>query len=171
MHSIIYRHFYKFSTPATLLRLYTTLVRPILEYSSLVWSPYSASLSHSLESIALKLTSKFGTALPSLPPPESKITPLSICRQHSYYLKFKIFHSHSYFPIPILQRWPCPCTLLYPILPPKQLSTLSLSANPPYYLKSLSPSAIRLWNSLSPYQKISSLSIFACTLLNFLTNN
>ena len=59
---VIYRHFYEFSTLATILHLYTSLIRPVLEYCAPVWSSSSASLTHSLEShfAALKLTSKFG---------------------------------------------------------------------------------------------------------------
>ena len=48
---IIYRHSYKFSTLATLLRLYISLVWPILDYCAPEWSPSSASLTHSLESV------------------------------------------------------------------------------------------------------------------------
>ena len=68
---LIFRHFYHFSTrsPDTILRLYTSLVCPILEYCSPVWSPTSVSLSQSLDSIqsfAIKLASKFYSF--SLPP-------------------------------------------------------------------------------------------------------
>uniref|UniRef100_A0A1X7UDT2 Reverse transcriptase domain-containing protein n=1 Tax=Amphimedon queenslandica TaxID=400682 RepID=A0A1X7UDT2_AMPQE len=58
---LIYRHFYSNSSPSTLLHLYTTLVRPILEYASVVWDPVSTSVSSSIEGIqhfALKMVSK-----------------------------------------------------------------------------------------------------------------
>jgi len=37
---LLYQTFYNFSPPAVLLRLYLSLVRPLLEYASVVWSPY-----------------------------------------------------------------------------------------------------------------------------------
>ena len=57
---LIYRQFYK-SSSRTLLSLYVTLVRPILEYGSVIWDPSSPSVSSSLEAVqhfALKLASK-----------------------------------------------------------------------------------------------------------------
>ena len=60
---LIFRHFYPHSSPSTILRLYTSLVRPHLEYSSTVWDPSSSSqLSRRLESVqlfALKLAFHF----------------------------------------------------------------------------------------------------------------
>ncbi len=38
----IYRKYYKFFQPATMLKLYVALVRPILEYVSFVWAPPQA---------------------------------------------------------------------------------------------------------------------------------
>ena len=38
---LIFRHFYKHSSPETIIWLHTFLVRPILEYCSPVWSPSS----------------------------------------------------------------------------------------------------------------------------------
>ena len=97
---IIHRHFYKFSTTATILRLYISLVRPILEYCASVWS---ASLTHSLEyveSFALKITSKFGQVL--LLTTSLNFTPLSTHHQHSrLLLLFKIFYSYTLFPAPV----------------------------------------------------------------------
>ena len=65
---IIFGHFYmyKSSSPTTLIRLYTFLIRPILGYSAPVWNPSSQSLIHSLESIqlfALKIASRFRPSL------------------------------------------------------------------------------------------------------------
>ena len=37
---LLYRKFYNFTSPATLLQLYKSLVRPILEDASAIWSPY-----------------------------------------------------------------------------------------------------------------------------------
>ena len=54
--------------PATIICLYSSLVRPILEYCSVVWDPSFSSLSNSLESVQffiLKFTSKFRPSPPN----------------------------------------------------------------------------------------------------------
>ena len=61
MIGFLFRNFYSGSSPSTLLKLYTCLVRPILEYCSVVWDPSSSSASSSLESVqffALKVAFK-----------------------------------------------------------------------------------------------------------------
>ena len=64
---LIFRHFYPHSSPSTILRLYTSLVRPHLEYCFTVCDPPSSShLSRRLESVqlfALKLASHFRPSL------------------------------------------------------------------------------------------------------------
>ena len=58
---LLYRQFYKWSSPATLSRLYVSLVRPLLEYTSPAWSPYIIKDINSLESVqkfALKVCLK-----------------------------------------------------------------------------------------------------------------
>ena len=58
---LLYRQFYKWSSPATLSRLYVSLVRPLLEYASPAWSPYIIKDINSLESVqkfALKVCLK-----------------------------------------------------------------------------------------------------------------
>ena len=57
---LIYRRFYLDSSPATLLNLYTSLVRPIVEYASQVWSHYTACDIARIESVqkfALRMAS------------------------------------------------------------------------------------------------------------------
>ena len=49
--SMIYRTFYQFSNSETLLRLYVTHVRPLLEYASQVWDPHKRALFDSLERV------------------------------------------------------------------------------------------------------------------------
>ena len=57
----LYRQFYKSCSSLTLLSLYFSIIRPVLEYSSVVWDPSSATHSSNLESVqyfALKVISK-----------------------------------------------------------------------------------------------------------------
>ena len=58
---LLYRQFYKWSSPATLSRHYVSLVRPHLEHAAPVWNPYLAKDINSLESVqkfALKVCLK-----------------------------------------------------------------------------------------------------------------
>ncbi len=58
----IYRKYYKFSHPATMLKLYIAFVRPILEYLSFVWAPHKLKEIEMLERVqhfALKLSLKW----------------------------------------------------------------------------------------------------------------
>ena len=55
---LIYRHFYTNCSSSTLLTLYKMMIRPILEYGSVIWDPISPTLISSIESTqhcALKL--------------------------------------------------------------------------------------------------------------------
>ena len=115
---LIFRHFYRFSSPNTILRLYSSLVCPILENCSPVWSPNSVSTSNSLESIqsfALKLASKFHS------PASSSLTLLSLSSrrlQARIKLLFAVTRNLYFlpspmcFPRPVLSILSTPTTLL-----------------------------------------------------------
>ena len=49
--SLLYRHFYRSSSPETLGQLYLSLVRPHLEYAAQLWDPYIQSDIDKLESV------------------------------------------------------------------------------------------------------------------------
>ena len=58
---LLYRRFYTFSDSPSLLKLYSSLIRPHLEYCSFLWDPHSSHLSSQLEKIqffAAKICSK-----------------------------------------------------------------------------------------------------------------
>ena len=58
---LIFRNFYFHSSSSTLMALYKTVVRPVLEYGCAIWDPVSPSTSYILEGVqffALKLISK-----------------------------------------------------------------------------------------------------------------
>ena len=58
---LIYRQFCQSCPPSTLLVLYKSLVRPVLEYCSILWDPSSKNTINSIESVqylALKIVSK-----------------------------------------------------------------------------------------------------------------
>ena len=54
---LLYRQFYKWSSPATLSRLYLSLVRPHLKHAAPVWNPYLAKDVNSLESVQVCIES------------------------------------------------------------------------------------------------------------------
>ena len=63
---LLFRHFSPHSSPSTIIKLYLSLVRPILEYGSIIWDPSSPTLSQSLDSVqrfALKIAAKFRPSL------------------------------------------------------------------------------------------------------------
>ena len=108
---ILFRQFYPHSPPSTLINLYKSLVRPHLEYCSIVWNPSSKSLSQSLESVqlfALKLASNFRPLISSIKC-TCKISSL-VARRHNAKLVFffKLLHNRVFFPSSILLPSPPP---------------------------------------------------------------
>ena len=105
------------SSTSTLIRLYITLVRPILEYCAVIWDRSSPSLSHSLESVqcfAIKLASKFHPSLVASIHSDFKLSSLATHRQHAKLIfLFKLFHNCSFFPLQIIQ--PCHPSSSYPL--------------------------------------------------------
>ena len=140
---------YSLSSSKTFLSLYTTIVRPILEYGSAIWDPPSASLSSSIESVqyfALKMIQKSWSApyadlLSSL-----KLHTLQHRRLQSKLLTFFKFNNgflHSVLP-----------PVLHPLSPPMSLRHFCPDdfvvpfCRTSAYFHSFLPSTIRLWNSL-----------------------
>ena len=140
---LVFRHFYKHSSPETIIRLYTSLVRPILEYCSPVWSPSSSSQTIKLEfiqSFAIKLAYKFH------PPPQ----PLNL---HPLFTH----RTSSKNPVHYLTQLNLLSTLSSQTLPPPHLPHPFLyhpqNFAPPTcrtssFSKSFFPSTIKHWNSL-----------------------
>ena len=108
---LIYRHFYK-SSSKTLLSLYVTLVRLILEYASLIWDPSSPCVSSSLDAVqhfVLKLASKSWSSSYS-----SLLSSFNISLSH-HCAKSKVIHifklKQGYIPSVVF-----PCPVKSPIL-------------------------------------------------------
>ena len=100
---LLYRRFYKFSNSNTTCQLYTSLVRPLLEYACHVWAPYTSQNINALESVQ-KFTCKLATrrwngntyaellTITNLPTLEGRRLKLKLCHL------FKIIHNLVYFP-------------------------------------------------------------------------
>ena len=144
---ILFRHFHPHSSPSTLINLYKSLVRPHLEYCSIVWDPSSKSLSQSLESVqlfALKLASNFRPLISSIKC-TCKISSL-VARRHNAKLVFffKLLHNRVFFPSSILLPSPPPS---YPLRSyhPNNIIPLKTKNKQSYF-----PHTIQVWNSLPP---------------------
>ena len=134
--------------PKTLLSLYLTIVRPVLEYDSPIWDPPSFSLSSTLESVqhfALKLASKSW--------PQSYdflLSSLNICTlEHrrtkaKLSLLYKIAHHLHHSTAPQCQHYTPACPLRYS----SHLNFTVPFCRTSRYLNSFFPSTIRLWNNL-----------------------
>ena len=85
------------SSTSTVIRLYITLVRPILEYCAVIWDPSSPSLSYSLDSVqrfTIKLASKFHFSLVAFIHSYFKLSSLATHHQHAKLIfLFKFFHT------------------------------------------------------------------------------
>ena len=167
---LIFRHFYRHSSPVTILDLYTSLVRPHLEYCSPLWNPSSPTLTRSLESVqlfAIKLANKFRTPLPSSSQAPFNIPSLASRRQYaSLVLLFKLFHHHLDFPSPILTTNPTPP---YSTRSYHPNNFLQLPLRTSSFKSSFFPATIPQWNSLPPSLKETfSLSLFKSSIKDIL---
>ena len=104
---VIFRHFYRFSSPKSLLCLYKSLVIPHLSYCSSVWSPPpSSGDARSLENVqffALKLCSKNWSSSYSSLLSSTSLPTLSSRRNNSkLILTYKIINDILYFPPSVL---------------------------------------------------------------------
>ena len=160
---LLFRHFSPHSSPSTLIRLYISLVRPILEYGSIIWDPSYPTLSHSLDSVqffALKIASKFRSSLIPIILSEFNLPSLASRRQKAKLIfLFKLYHHLIYFPSQII----------YPSLPLSSYPLRSFHPNNlicPFtrkssFYNSYLPSTVRHWNSLpSPLKETNSLFLF-----------
>ena len=114
---MIYRTFYQFSNSETLLWLYVTHDRPLLEYASKVWDPHQRTLIDSLERVqkfGLRMSQKSWDcdyddlmAWANLPSLKTRRTIDKLC-----YIA-KILHGavHLPTPLPSLGRWIPDCAV------------------------------------------------------------
>ena len=163
---LLYRQFYSMSSTPSLLQLYTSLVRPHLEYASQVWDPFLIKDIQKLESVqrfALKMCCKSWSSSYSENLQQSSLPELSFRRK---YLSLSYFYNlvNGRFEFPDI-----PATL-------RQINYNTRSSHSsiyvqPYahsnsFLNSFFPKTISLWNSLPPSVMAStSISSFKRNLL------
>ena len=153
---LIYRLFYIHCTSSTLLTLYFTLVRPILEYCSVIWDPSSSTTISALESVqffALKLVSKSWSTDYNLLLSSLKVTNLAQRRKSAKILTiFKLKKSSFSFNHSPLQS-PSYFSRNY-----SPFNLIPIHCKSSSYFNSFYPSSIKLWNSL-PVSNKSALSL------------
>ena len=166
---LLFRHFYRHSSPSALFKLYIALVRPHLEYCSILWDPSSPSVVNSLEKVqffTLKLCSKHWSSSYSSLLRKFNCPSLSSRRKISKLIfLFKILHGYVYFPPDSFLIRPPP---RIPIRSSHPLNLLIPFARTSALLHSFIPRSSSLWNSLPHSIKdCTSLSTFKNHLYNY----
>ena len=148
---LLYRRFYGLADCRTIIQLYSSIVRPHLEYASSSWDPHTSkdiTLLESVQKFACKIATKHWTreyqqlletcAIPSL---AERRTQLKLCQLYN------ILYGHCYFPQDVF------------VCSSNQYSTRShhMVLSQPFaytnsFLYSFVPNSISLWNCLSEEQ-------------------
>ena len=163
----LYRIFYRNVQPSSLCDLFTALIRPILEYASQVWDPYTLKNKHKIESLqkyALRICSGRWSASYEELLDLFELPTLASRREYLRVITLHKFHSgHSYLPPDILNLQPATSTR----------SSTSNSYRIPFartaqFQHSFWPRTLQVWNHL-PYDIIDNdNSSFKCILRHML---
>ena len=145
---LLYRRFYFCSTPV-LLTLYTSFIRPHLEYASQVWDPYlrkDINMLRSTETFALRVATKNWSCSPANLHSLLNLPTLSD-RRHVAKLShlFKIVHKIEDFRSPPLTFKP----LCYKTRNSHSLTLSSIPSHSTQFFFSFFPHTISLWNTLN----------------------
>ena len=109
---MIYRNLYQYSDPSFLLMLYKTIVRPHLEYCSILWDPHQSYLNNQLQSVekfALRVCLKlWGTSYENLIV-SADIPPLEVRRNRNkllfvYKVLYKLTNMPNHLFTPLSSR-------------------------------------------------------------------
>ena len=165
---LVYRNFYLNSTSNTLLSLYKSIIRPILEYGCTVWDPSSISASYSLEAVqyfALKMIAKSWSSSYSSLLSSLKVQTLSQQRRkHKIILFFKISQDISHTLSPPLKI----ATRTRPLRSQSKFDFKVPFCRTQTFYQSFFPTSIRLWNSLPNTVKSShSISLLKSHITSF----
>ena len=157
---LLYRQFYHCADTCTLRKLYISLVRPHMEYGSLVWDPFSAKDCDILEGVqrfASRVCLKtwqceYPDMLEALELPTLKTRR----KVQKLTMMYKFVNNLAVFPVSssLFQPVHNPYSTRYT----HNMSYHNIHARTSRFLYSYFPSALSLWNSL-PYHIVSSTSV------------
>ena len=151
---LIYRQFYHYSSSSTLLSLYTTIVRPILEYGSTIWTRHQQLYQLQLKKVrffALKIISKTWSTSYSNLLSSVNISSLEHRRRSAKLLLFFKLSNNLHF----ISSFPChhSCKPEYALRHYSIFDFSRLFCRTSSLANSFFPSTIKLWNSLPPSTK------------------
>ena len=158
---LLYRNFYQFSDPSTLLKLYKSLIRPHMEYASVVWDPHLAKdikLIEDVQKFALRVCSKTWNADYESLLKSCNLPSLSDRRKFQKLCQlYNILTDRVTYPDKPLER-------IATLYPNRHANTIQLSvpfARTNNFKNSFFPSTATLWNSLNcDISPINSLASF-----------
>ena len=145
---VLYRSFYKHSTPSTMLKLYNSFIRPHLEYATAVWDPFLKKDIKHLEDVqkfGLRVCNKSWNSGYDDLLTKSKLPTLQSRRQQSKLCQlYKIINETTFYPAAPTQSreyvYSSRSVHSHPLVP--------LHARSSQFQNSFFPSSIEAWNSL-----------------------
>ena len=145
---MLYRSFYKHSTPSTMLKLYSSFIRPHLEYATAVWDPFlkkDIELLEGVQKFGLKVCTKSWNCSYEELLEQTKLSTLQSRRLQSKLCQlYKVVNGTTFYPdAPIQLR-----ELTYSSRFVHSHSLVPLQARSSQYQNSFFPSSIKAWNSL-----------------------
>ena len=162
---MLYRQFYKHSSPNTMLKLYTSFIRPHLEHACTAWDPFLKKDVNVLEDVkefALRVCTKSWDLTYDALLSETYLPSLAVRRQRAKLCSLYSFINHlCHFPNAPLENRAHP----YATRASQTHALVPIPHHSNQYRGSFFPSAIEAWNKLSPdIQNIQSIVI---TIINF----
>ena len=157
---VLYRNFYKHSTPSSMLKLYNSFIRPHLEQATAVWDPFLKKDIEMLEGVqkfGLKVCTKSWDCNYDELLEQAKLPTLQSRRQQAKLCQlFKIVNGTTLYPEAPIQPREC----FYPSRTIHSHALVPLQARSSHFQHSFFPSSIRLWNTL-PESVVSASTVAA----------
>ena len=145
---ILYRSFYKHSSSSTMLKLYSSFIRPHLEYATAVWDPFlkrDIELLEGVQKFGLKVCTKSWNCSYEELLQQASLLTLQTRRQYAKLCQlYKIINGTTFYPQAPVQ----PRETMYPCRSIHSRSLIPLHARSSQFKNSFFPSSVESWNSL-----------------------